>query len=70
MEICFKVIPNEEQRYETTGDWWVDENGILQIRCSDYIVDEKRQFLIFIHEVVEGYLCEKKRYCRRGCSKL
>ena len=53
MEIYFKTIPEEEQRYETTGDWWIDENGVLQIRCSDYITDEKRQFLIFIHEVVE-----------------
>jgi hypothetical protein len=59
MEICFKTIPHKEQRYETFGDYWWDEKGVLQVRVSD-IGDKDMEFDAFIHEVLEAYTTNKK----------
>lgn len=56
MNIFKKVIPNQEQRYPTVGDWWVDENGDLQIRVSA-MGNPKYEFLVGYHEEAEAVLC-------------
>jgi hypothetical protein len=56
MRIVIETLPHEEQRYPTAGDWWVDEVGTWQIRVSE-LGNEKMEFLIGIHELVEMSLC-------------
>lgn len=65
MKIVIEAIPHAEQRYDTLGDWWFDPDGTLQIRVSndqplpgEGTMDEKEQFCIALHELVEVKLCE------------
>ena len=53
-----KTIPHKEHRYPTTGDYW-EEGGVGQIRVSE-MESEDYEFLIMIHELVEGHLCKKR----------
>ena len=59
MRIKFKTIPHRKQRYPTLGDYWWDKDGTLQVRASE-MGDEDLEFLIFIHEVQEAWLCKKR----------
>ncbi len=52
MEIHFKIIPQSEQPYDTTGDWRFDGRGDLQVRCS-MLGNEKYEFLILLPETIE-----------------
>lgn len=56
MNIVSKVIPHTEQRYDTCGDWWFDENNDLQIRVS-YMNNPYYEFLVSYHEQCEAMLC-------------
>lgn len=55
--INFRAIPHEEQRYPTVGDWWIDEEGIWQVRVSK-MSDWRYEFLVFFHEILELAWCE------------
>ncbi len=55
MKFNFEVIPHNDQRYETVGDWWLDEQGVVQVRSSRMSKDEYHQ-LIFVHEMNEFML--------------
>lgn len=57
MNVNIKVIPHEQQRYSTVGDWWLDEHGDLQIRVSQ-LSDWRREQLIAIHEYAEYLMCK------------
>ena len=59
MKVILKTIPHNEQRYETSGDWWIDKKGTLQIRVSD-CGNEDYENLIATHEYVEAQLCKKR----------
>jgi hypothetical protein len=56
--INIQTIPHASQRYNTGGDYWIDANGVRQIRISDF-GDPNLEFLILIHELVEIKLNEK-----------
>ena len=58
-EINIKVIPHNEQRYETVGDYFRDEKGVMQIRVSE-MSDKRYAFLVMIHEVAEVMLTETR----------
>lgn len=60
MRINIEIIPPEQQRYDTAGDWWVDENGVLQVRASE-MKDPRYSNLIVIHELVEVLVETVKR---------
>lgn len=53
-----EVIPHEDQRYRTAGDWQIGEDGAIHIKVSDTgnIVDA---LLIGMHEAVEAILCRE-----------
>lgn len=51
-----RVIPHNQQRYDTVGDWWIDENG-WHIRVS-YLGNWRYQFLVMLHEFVECAWCK------------
>lgn len=53
--INIEIIPHENQRYETPGDYWIDDDKIMQIRVSD-MGDFKKESLVYIHEIVEYIL--------------
>jgi hypothetical protein len=60
MEIHIKTIPHNEHRYSgTVGDYWEDENGVLQIRVSK-MGNEDYEYLVAGHELREAYLCKKR----------
>ena len=58
MNINIKTIPHSDQRYETVGDYWDNENGDTTIVVSK--MDDDFEFLIAIHEMAEQYLCKKR----------
>lgn len=43
-------------RYDTLGDWFVDEAGDVIIRVSGFLMSNEG-FLIALHELVEWKLC-------------
>ena len=59
MNITIKTIPHQDQRYETPGDWWFDDNGDLQIRVSD-MRNWKYEALVAFHELAEVLLCKDR----------
>ena len=58
MNVNIQIIPHEQQRYNTVGDYWLDANGDLQIRVSK-LSDPKREQLIAVHEHVEFLMCQE-----------
>ena len=56
-EINIKIIPHNEQRYETCGDYYCDENGVTQIRVSE-MCDIRHTYLVMIHELAEVMLTD------------
>lgn len=57
MNIKIEIIPHEQQRYTTCGDWIFDEKGDLTIRISK-LSDWRREMLVAVHELVEVLLCK------------
>lgn len=53
-----ELIPHEEQRYETAGDWQIDADGAVCVRVSDtsHRIDA---LLVGMHEAVEAILCRE-----------
>ena len=56
MNIDIKVIPHNQQRYETVGDWFYTKSGNLSIRVSE-LGDWRYELLVAIHELIEVALC-------------
>jgi hypothetical protein len=57
-DIIIKVIPHEDRRYSTCGDWYRDKQGRLIITTSE-LGNPDWEFLVQLHELVEVHLCEK-----------
>ncbi len=55
--ISISVIPKDQQRYDTTGDWFVAD-GTIHVKVAD-LKNNDYNFLLGIHEMVEAYLCQK-----------
>lgn len=59
MQVSIKVIPHNEQRYDTAGDWWFTKDGDLEIRVSSFGPQEwRKEMLIAHHEYTEALLCK------------
>jgi len=59
MKITIETIPHKEQRYETVGDWYYEENGDLRIKVSE-LSNWRLSALIAVHELVEVLLCQHR----------
>jgi hypothetical protein len=60
MEITVHVIPHNEQRYETSGDWLFNpDNNRLTIWVSE-LGDWRYNSLVAVHEIVEALLCRER----------
>lgn len=57
-KIVIETISNEEQRYPTCGDYWIDSEGTLQVRVSK--TTDSYEFLVVIHELIEQFLSEQR----------
>lgn len=65
MIIDIKVIPHNQQRYETVGDWYFNsDNNRLTIRVSS-MRNKKYEFLVAIHEQIEAMLCIERGICEK-----
>ncbi len=53
--IYIKSIPHSEQRYNTCGDYWMDEVGDIQIRVSN-LNEPRYEELVAFHELAEVLL--------------
>lgn len=53
--IDVKIIPHNEHRYPTVGDWWF-KNGVLYVRCSR-LSNWRYEACIIVHELVEWFIC-------------
>lgn len=56
MNVTIRVIPHEDQRYKTCGDWFYG-NGDLVVCVSD-TGDWRSNTLVAVHELVEALLCK------------
>lgn len=56
--ILIEAAPQHEpMRYETVGDWYHDDDGlVIKVRCADPFFQDDA-FLIALHELVEAKLC-------------
>jgi len=59
LNIIVKTVPDTSQRYDTVGDYYVDENGKRVFSISS-MEDWRYEFLILIHELVESTLCKDR----------
>lgn len=57
MKITIEIIPHDQHRYSTVGDWLYDSEGNLIIRVSQ-LSDWRREMLIAVHELVEVLICK------------
>lgn len=57
--ITIKVIPHEDQRYPTVGDWIVRRNSDIEIYVSD-MKNWKYELLVAFHELIEVVLCKDR----------
>lgn len=57
MKIVIKTIPINEHRYPTLGDYWIDEEGTMQVRLALGLTKLATQALL-LHELVEAFLCQ------------
>lgn len=58
-KISIEIIPHGQQRYETPGDYWYDEDGVLQVRVSD-LGNHMYERMVIIHELIEETLTRQK----------
>lgn len=65
--IVIKIIPHENHRYETVGDYWIDEEGDWQVRVSEFGSFD-HQFLVAIHELTEFWLTQKRGITEESIS--
>ena len=57
MNVKIEIIPHDQHRYPTVGDWFFDKDENLTIRVSD-LGDWRREMLIALHELVEVLKCK------------
>jgi hypothetical protein len=63
--IDVKIIPHNQQRYETVGDWYFNpDNNRLTIRVSS-MRNKLYEFLVAFHEQAEAMLCLERGICEK-----
>lgn len=58
-KIIVKTIPDDEQRYNTVGDYYTDAEGNRVFAVSD-MHNWKYEFLVTLHELIESSLCQDR----------
>lgn len=60
MNITLKTVPLSGIRNQQAGDWKINPDGSLEILAPDSLRQD-HSFLILIHELIECYLCKRRR---------
>lgn len=68
-KIIIEIIPHQEHRYETVGDYWIDSNGNWQVRVSEFGTFD-HQFLVAMHELTEFWLTQKRGVTEESISEF
>ena len=55
MKIVIESIPHDEMRYDTSGDYWLDAEGTLQVRVSR-LSNPLHEQALAIHELWEALM--------------
>jgi hypothetical protein len=66
-KITLEIIPHDQQRYPTCGDYFKDENGDWKIVVSD-MKDIRMCYLVWIHELAEVLLTEYRGITEKSIS--
>lgn len=69
MKYAIKTIPHSEQRYDTSGDYWIDAMGVHQFRISS-MGNEDYEFLVMVHELIEQYLTQKRGITEQSITEF
>jgi hypothetical protein len=67
MRMHIETIPHESQRYPTVGDYWLDENGVEQVRVSE-MMDWRYEVLVAVHEIIEMALTRQRGIAEEGIT--
>jgi hypothetical protein len=59
MKFILEVLPRDEMRYPTVGDWFEDSDGTVHIQVAD-TVNLNYAYLVMVHELVEYWLCRQR----------
>lgn len=59
MKIAIETIPHNQQRYDTVGDYWIDEDGTVQVRVSE-MRDSTYEQAAILHELFELFLVQNR----------
>jgi hypothetical protein len=74
MDIEIRTVPQEKQRYDTLGDWFIIVSMIDGSRRLGVTVtnmnNEDSEFAIAVHEMVEAYLCLKRGISGKEVDKF
>lgn len=57
MKITVETIPHHEQRYDTCGDWVLDNDKKAMIVHVSELGNWRYEFLVALHEMIEAMLC-------------
>lgn len=68
MKIVIKTIPHQDQRYDTVGDWTIEEDGFT-IRISD-LGNIYEEVCVAVHELCEMMLCFKREISQYDVDKF
>jgi len=69
MRIYIESIPHSQQRYNTCGDYLVDELGVLQVRVSE-MSNWARMALIVIHELWEYFIVKRRKISLKAIDRF
>jgi len=63
MKINLFTKPSKEVKNPTTGDFWKDHDGTINVAVQE-LGNEDYEFLIALHSLIEGFLIEKNKLDR------
>ncbi len=69
LRMNIETIPHESQRYPTVGDYWLDENGVEQIRISE-MMDWRYEVLVTVHEIIEMALTRQRGIAEESITEF
>lgn len=58
MKVEIKFIDHADQRYDTAGDWFWNEQGTLLTLHISKTADPKTDFAVAVHELIEALACK------------
>jgi hypothetical protein len=61
MNVQMNVIPHQQQRYDTPGDWLLDVNTDTLVINVSFLGDWKMEACLGVHEYIEAVRCMADR---------